>query len=346
MAHLDPKLREYKDMKLTKKAVAHILTGAVLAIASTHASAINVTSNNETFTATGTITDALGNTAAIGSSMDNIGGTDGQGRNIATGHIMSVGAGQTAVYHDYTTVKSWADLAIDLGWMHSVDWVQVNVAQSGNYQIRSEILGVRNAQLANNATYSSTVIDTSLHPAFSIWSMASSTFTSSGSSNNPTSVQSPLAYGYTTGGNNNTMGFNQVAAPNGTNNATFLGNGGVNGFVGYSNSGFSGWYNGNGDYVASGSAGASNGTAGSGFLYTDLTTYLAQGSYLIAMGGSCVNLQDCGPYRDSLTGGAKSWGTGWHELTVTSVPVPGAVWLFGSALMGFVGLGRRKAIAA
>ena len=333
-------------MKLTKKAVAHILTGAVLAVASTHASAINVTSANETFTATGTITDASGNTTAIGTSMDNIGGTDGQGRNIATGHIMNVGAGQTGVYHDYATAKSWADMAIDLGWMHNADWVQVNVAQSGNYQIRSEILGVRNAALTPSTTQSATVIDTSLHPAFSMWSMANSTFTSTGSSNNPATTQSPLAYGYTTGGSNNKMGFNQVAAPNGTNNATFLTAGGVNGFVGYSNSGFSGWYNGNGDYVGTGSAGSSNGTAASGFLYADLTTYLAAGSYLIAVGGSCVDVVDCGPYRTNLTTGAISYGNAWHELTVTSVPVPGAVWLFGSALMGFVGIGRRKAIAA
>ena len=27
---------------------------------------------------------------------------------------------------------------------------------------------------------------------------------------------------------------------------------------------------------------------------------------------------------------------------VTAVPLPGAVWLFGSALLGFVGIGRRK----
>lgn len=217
-------------MKLSKKAVAHILTGAVLAVASTHASAVSVTSTAENFNAAHTITDALGNTTAIGTSLNNGGGTDGQGRNIATGHIMSVGTGQTAVYHDYTTVKSWADLAIDLGWMHSVDWVQVNVAQSGNYKIKSEVLGIRNvAGSADTATYdySAMVQDTSIHPAFSIWSMANGTFTSTGSSNNPTTVQSPLAYGYTTGGNNNTMGFNQVSAPSATNNADFLTDGGV-----------------------------------------------------------------------------------------------------------------------
>lgn len=342
-------------MKLTKKAVAHILTGAVLAVASTHAGAVQVTSTTETFNAAHTISDINGaNTLAIGTSLNNGGGVDGQGRQIATGHIMNVGAGQTGVYHDYTTVKSWADLAIDLGWMHSTDWVQVNIAQSGTYKINSEIIGYRNiAGSADTATYDYSAMNVtgSIHPAFSVWSLSGNTFTTTGSSNNPTTVQSPLAYGYTTGGNNNTMGFNQVSAPSPTNNANFLTAGGVNGFVGYSNSGFANWYNGNGDYVTSGSAGASSGTEASGFMYTDLTTYLAAGSYLIAVGGSCVDLVDCGPYqiRTKIADGSTitAYGTGWHELTVTSVPVPGAVWLFGSALMGFVGIGRRKhAIAA
>jgi hypothetical protein len=32
-----------------------------------------------------------------------------------------------------------------------------------------------------------------------------------------------------------------------------------------------------------------------------------------------------------------------YELTVSQVPVPAAIWLFGSALVGFIGFGRRKA---
>ena len=34
------------------------------------------------------------------------------------------------------------------------------------------------------------------------------------------------------------------------------------------------------------------------------------------------------------------------KLTPTAVPVPGAVWLFGSALAGFVGVSRRKQVVA
>jgi hypothetical protein len=335
-------------MKKMRKAITLLLTGSAMAVVSTHASAVNVTSANETFTPTGTITNGSG-TNAIGTSMDNVGGFDGSGRAIAAGHIMSVDTSQAAVYHDYTTVKSWADMSIDLGWMHAVDWVQLNVANSGTYRISDQILGIRNvAGTADNATYTYSLMvqDTTIHPAFTVWSMSGSTFTSTGSSNNPTTVQSPLAYGYTTGGNNNTMGFNQVAAPATGNNGQFLLAGGVNGIVGYSNSGYAGWYNGNGDYVGLGTAGASSGINGDGYLWTDLTLNLNPGSYLIAVGGSCVDLVNCGPYqiRTTIATGATStvYGTGWHELSVSAVPIPAAVWLFGSALAGLGVIGRRK----
>lgn len=35
-------------------------------------------------------------------------------------------------------------------------------------------------------------------------------------------------------------------------------------------------------------------------------------------------------------------GTLYDNISITTVPVPGAVWLFGSAILGFLGLGRRK----
>lgn len=322
-------------MKFAKKPVAHILAGAVLALSAGQASAISVSSAPETFS--GTITNGAG-TVTIPGTLNN-----------ANGHILTASATQAAVYHDYTTVKSWADMAIDLGWMHNVDWVQVNVTTAGTYNIKSQVLGIRNvAGNANTATstYSPLVADTSIHPAFSVWSLAGNTFTSSGSSNNPATNQSPLAYGYAGGTANNKMGFNQVAEPSATNNSAFLLAGGVNHIVGYSNSGHAGWYNGNGDYVTSGSTGASNGANADGYLWTDLTVDLAVGSYLIASGGSCVDLVDCGPYQTKTTiaTGATSiaWGTGWYELSVTAVPVPGAVWLFGTAMAGMIGFGRRK----
>lgn len=45
-------------------------------------------------------------------------------------------------------------------------------------------------------------------------------------------------------------------------------------------------------------------------------------------------------------GGAWATTTDGYSLTVSQVPVPGAVWLFGSAMAGLVGFGRRKAAVA
>lgn len=355
-------------MKMTVgKNIAMLLSGTALAAASTQAGAVSVTSAAETFNPAHTITNAAG-TNPIGTSLDNPGG-----------HIITAGASQSAVYHDYTTVKSWADLAIDLGWMHSTDWVQVNIADSGQYRIKDEIIGLRNvAGSADTATYtySPMVQDKSIHPAFSLWSLSGNTFASTGSTQNtqnsfvaphPTtgvdttynygSATAPTATHYTGaasyGSNppaqyNSNMGFNQVAAPTPTNNGRFLLSGGVNGIVGYSNSGVS-FVNGDGDAVGSGSPGASSGTNADGFTWTDLVVNLAAGSYLMAVGGSCVDLVNCGPYqiRTTIATGATTtvYGTGWHELTVSAVPVPAAVWLLASALGGMGVFGRRRKAA-
>jgi len=46
----------------------------------------------------------------------------------------------------------------------------------------------------------------------------------------------------------------------------------------------------------------------------------------------------------SVTGGFVATTTG--TLSLTAVPVPAAVWLFGSVLLGWTSLVRRKALAA
>lgn len=50
--------------------------------------------------------------------------------------------------------------------------------------------------------------------------------------------------------------------------------------------------------------------------------------YTIALGGNGV-----GSWSQNVSG---------YELNISAVPVPGAVWLFGSAIAGLVGFGRRK----
>lgn len=61
-----------------------------------------------------------------------------------------------------------------------------------------------------------------------------------------------------------------------------------------------------------------------------LNVLLQAGTYSLAVGGATAGLT----------------GTFAVQADVSAVPVPAAVWLFGTALMGMVGLGRRKQAAA
>jgi hypothetical protein len=111
--------------------------------------------------------------------------------------------------------------------------------------------------------------------------------------------------------------------------ATGSGNDKVTSWLGYANSGTTGWTNGGGTGIGTGSAGSSV-VAGTS---ADLTLSLAAGQYLIGLGGSC--------YTD---GSATACGTGQasFSLAVNAVPIPAAVWLFGSALAGMGVIGRRR----
>jgi len=65
-----------------------------------------------------------------------------------------------------------------------------------------------------------------------------------------------------------------------------------------------------------------------------LTIFLTAGSYTITAGGAI-----------DPASGAHS-GTYAIQASMAPVPVPGAVWLFGSAMAGLIGFGRRKAVVA
>ena len=80
-------------------------------------------------------------------------------------------------------------------------------------------------------------------------------------------------------------------------------------------------------YVGQASSSVGGGTAS--YLFTNL----AAGNYSLWIGGAGVGT--------STTGGQ----TYVANLTASPVPVPGAVWLFGSALAGFAGLRRRQSAA-
>ncbi len=97
-----------------------------------------------------------------------------------------------------------------------------------------------------------------------------------------------------------------------------------------------------------------NGSGNTGAFSTDISSFtgLAQGSnqtivasMLTSIPGQ-FNAQYLLNLSDADLGASSTWQN--QQLTlnlvgnVSAVPVPGAVWLFGSAMMGLIGMGRRK----
>jgi len=128
--------------------------------------------------------------------------------------------------------------------------------------------------------------------------------------------------------------FNQVTGPTGTNSFMAAS---VDAIVGYGNAGAT-FTNADGDFVDHGGIGAGYtgtyafGTDINGLAFVTLTfSNLSAGTYYILNAGSDFN----------NTSGKT---TGGNQFTASVVPVPAAVWLFGSALTGFVGWSRRRNI--
>ncbi|OAI09900.1 hypothetical protein A1359_18155 [Methylomonas lenta] len=53
-----------------------------------------------------------------------------------------------------------------------------------------------------------------------------------------------------------------------------------------------------------------------------------------------------GDYRVTFSSDNLRFSLSGDTITVSQVPVPAAVWLFGSAIIGMIGIGRRKVVAA
>lgn len=70
-----------------------------------------------------------------------------------------------------------------------------------------------------------------------------------------------------------------------------------------------------------------------------LNVFLTAGSYSIAVGGAVLP-------SDALADHGSKHAVQAQLLSVQPVPVPGAAWLFGSAIAGMIGFNRRKQIAA
>lgn len=143
--------------------------------------------------------------------------------------------------------------------------------------------------------------------------------------------------------------YSQVRGPSqgGVSDNAALASIGITDFIGYANSG-NPFFNGDGDFIDHGGVNSASSSitnaAGSTWSYTQTTgldyamltiTGLKSGYYLMAAGGSCFD-------------GTCTAGNNFKldvSGSVSAVPVPGAVWLFGSAMAGLLGVSRRKRAA-
>lgn len=93
------------------------------------------------------------------------------------------------------------------------------------------------------------------------------------------------------------------------------------------------------------------------FLVADyrLTPAEAEGGYngfggspdtFSAPSGFVDPILDHGDYQITLSSDSLNFFRSGNTITVTAVPLPAAVWLFGSALLGIGAIGRRKSVAA
>ena len=222
--------------------------------------------------------------------------------------------------------KSWADSIArsgGFGWVHTG-------SSLAKLQVGTD------ADIANGVTYDVGFkmtatgipgISSMDNPGFSIWTSGASDF----------EVTNVSKIGWHL--------YNQVVGPGLETSWNYaLTQLGVTDFIGYINSGAT-FTNDDGNFVGAGGVNNStpwvtNSAASSwvstntdGLDYALLTVMgLKSGYYLIAAGGSCFD-QTCtngGSFKWDITGSA------------SPVPVPGAVWLFGSAIVGLIGVSQRK----
>ncbi|WP_064039990.1 hypothetical protein [Methylomonas koyamae] len=245
--------------------------------------------------------------------------------NLATmttnGQVATVTPGSAYSHNDTVAAKAWADggSPAGSGWGHTSDWYQFQVTSA---------TGVKIVVSANDA-------NALLHPGFSIWSVNGPVDHSSGA-HRYSQVSGPEA----SGGAHKNQWMNALGAGNPPATSTH-----VTGFVGYSNGNSnaadSNFTNGAGYAVGTGSAGSSRGSNGGlDWAALDLAN-LAPGYYIMAVGGSCYTQTNCG-----TANGTGGWKAGSYNVQINAVPVPGAVWLFASAMLGMLGMKRRQAVAA
>lgn len=261
------------------------------------------------------ITLALGVTALIGVSTHASAG-------VGAYPGMPTFTGSTVSFSAITAYKSWSDYGTDynFGWGHTASFNAIKIGSD--------------TDIANNATFDVNfdLSNDRYSSGFSVWT--------SGTNALETSIYGGVGAHV----------FNQVRGANDGSAHNFALSGsygnvidGHDGWVGYAQNGVD-FTNGDGDFIAKG--GAANMTSGvvSGYLADASTSAnltllgLAAGYYLIGLGGVCPD----GLGAECAMPGSTTNSSTDFTFAVSAVPVPAAVWLFGSAIAGLGFTSRRK----
>jgi hypothetical protein len=235
--------------------------------------------------------------------------------------------------------KSWTDYgAANQGWVHTAGWATLQIGSAADiingltYNVKLTMTGAGNT--SGKATTST--LD---NPAFSIWTGGTT----------PTDTAGSGFHNY-----NQVRGPSGIGELNPVNDA--LTSGGVltgsNGWIGYANAGFvvanadgntlnHGGVNNSNPWLANPGASSwsysqlnqKNSSTALDFASLDLMG-LKSGYYLLSLGGSCGS-----PNPTTSCGTGQNYS---FNVSPSAVPLPAAVWLFGTALMGFLGLQKRK----
>lgn len=228
--------------------------------------------------------------------------------------------GTTITRNDSTPFKSWSDYGtnVNFGWVHTADWFKIQIGSA------SDITAGNRLNVEFKLTGGTTnPLNTG---GFTVWTSGSNPIVNGSGFHEYNQVRGPNDGGITTN--------NKLAAPGNIIS-------GHDGWVGYAQNGLS-FTNGDGDLVANGGAWNTtspylNGGAASSVGGATLDLFgLKAGYYLIGLGGVCP---DNSPTCLSPSPISRNYV---FTVSTAPVPVPGAVWLFGSAMAGLIGFGRRK----
>ena len=322
--------------------------------------------NKKTNTLRKAVLAAMGVSAALAYS--------GQAAAIAPASLPVLTAGSVDTVSGNAPKRAWSDYGTNknYGWTHTA---QFRIFQVGD---EADLLAGTRFNVNVNLKADPLSLSPMTSPAFTIWTSGTATLVAGAANGNGYGHSWNQARGGNLDGGvaddpcglggDCTLGSNGWLGTGGEGNIID----GHDGWIGYANAGYS-FTNGDGDKIQGLLAGATNttnigqygGGAGDPLNGTAITnvngssSYVNSGSatlstgeaildlsglkagyYLIGWGGACADGNDNG--QGCGTAGARGYDLTISNAGISSVPLPGAVWLFGSALAGFTAFGRRK----